>query len=247
MKILILGITLLFNASNSFAGYELTDKSPVVRDTVFTGFGHAMGDILGHTYALLTSRSIAKKAMMSQCKEVFTFGLVRCKTHLKVETFIANSSSERECGGSITPECVFANASYVGEISGKDRVINILLTKEISEIKFGACKLVERYGSYNITALRLVTRVFGAVVNPKIDVKALKLTSFDKVLDDSKFMDQKSQEVGASISIAKVQGHSNEQICDILKEKTLNYASNPESHLDYDFNNTDNYRMVKYK
>jgi hypothetical protein len=247
MKILILGITLFFNASNSFAGYEFTDKNPVVRDSVFTGFGYAIGDILGHTYALLSARSTAKKAMMSQCKEVFTFGLVRCKTHLKVDTFIANSSSESECGGSITPKCVFANASYVGEISGKDRVINILLTREVSEIKFGACKLVEKYGSYNITGLRLVTRVFGAVANPKIDVKDLKLTSFDKVLDDSKFMDQNSQAVGASISVTKVQGYSNDQICDILKEKTLNYASNPEAHLDYDFNKTDSYRMVKYK
>ena len=247
MKILILGMTLFFNASNSFAGYELTDKSPVVRDTVFTGFGHAMGDILGHTYALLAARLTAKKAMMSQCKEVFTFGLVRCKTDLRIDKFIANSSSERECGGSITPKCVFANASYVGEISGKDRVINILLTKEISEIKFGACKLVEKYGSYNITGLRLVTRVFGAVTNPKIDVKSLKLTSYDKVLADSKFMDQKSQEVGASISLGKVEGYSNDQICDILKEKTLSYSSNPEAHLDYDFNKTDGYRMVKYE
>jgi hypothetical protein len=248
MKTLLLTFTLLFNASNSLAfHYEVTDENPVIKDTVFTGSANTMGDILGHTYALLSARSKAKKRMMANCKEVHVYRPTRCKKHLEIKEFHAKSSSETECGGSLTPTCVFAVANYIGETSRKEQIINILLTKKVSEARFDSCTLIKNYGRYRITGLRLVTKVFGAVTNPKINVKTLSLISFDSLLPHSKFIDESPRKLVSSVKVDEVQGYSDDQICDLLKEKALNSRENSKAHFEYEFDKAESYRRVSYQ
>jgi hypothetical protein len=246
MKTLLLSLTILFNTSSAFSNYETTTEYPVVKDTVFTGGAQSITDILGHTAALLLARSKAKKDMKKQCGQLYTFGLTRCSSDLKIKGFFAESSSETECGASITPRCVFASSSYISEVVGAPRVLNILLKSEVSKVSFGACKLTKKYGSYNITGLRLLTKTFGAVKNPKVDLKSLNLISFDGVVADSKFIDQSPVEIGASIEVSKVEVYSNEQMTEILKNKTLINQLSYVNTYSYDYESAKAYRMVNY-